>query len=171
MRLPNRILLVGFSLILAIATMACGKKDEPTNANVARGPDDAAIRSTVATKLNTDLPGHSITVDSKDGVVSLNGDVKAVQDKMKAEQSAKSVSGVKSVTNNLNVKLPPDEEMKAGVEAALNRAGVTGVTADVQDGVVTLKGELQRVKLQDAIKAATEANPKPKQVKHELKLK
>lgn len=171
MKLTRRISLVGISLFLAIATIACGKKDEPTNANTAKGPDDAAIKSNVATKLNTDLPGHAISIDSKGGIVTLNGDVKAVQDKMKAEQSAKSVTGVTSVTNNLNIKLPPDEEMKQGVEASLNRQGITGITADVKDGVVTLKGDLQRVKLQDAIKAATEANPKPKQVKHELNLK
>jgi osmotically-inducible protein OsmY len=44
--------------------------------------------------------------------------------------------------------------------ANLTKYGVTGVTAEVNNGEVTLKGDVQRAKLQDAMKAANEANPK-----------
>jgi osmotically-inducible protein OsmY len=37
---------------------------------------------------------------------------------------------------------------------------VKGVTANVSDGQVTLTGEIPRAKLQDAMKAANESNPK-----------
>lgn len=53
-----------------------------------------------------------------------------------------------------------DTALKNKVEANLTKYGVTGVTAEVSNGEVTLRGNIQRAKLQDAMKAANEANPK-----------
>jgi hypothetical protein len=107
-------------------------------------------------------------VSAKDGAVTLAGTVNTEAEKAKAEQVAKGVEGVKSVTNSLTVRPPvqasvpvgPDEQIKQTVMANLTKYGVTGVTAEVNNGEVTLKGEIQRAKLQDAMKAANEANPK-----------
>ena len=170
MKLSNRVLLVGFSLILALAMMACGKKE---NTNTApKGPDDAAIKLAVTTKLASDMPGNTILVDSKDGVVTLTGEVKAPEDKTKAEQSARSVAGVKSVTDNIRIAFnAADAEIKKSVEANLAKNGVTGITVEVKDNEVTLRGDLPRAKLQDAMKAANEAQPTPKKVNNQLNLK
>lgn len=167
MKLPRRISLVGISLMLAVATIACGKKDEPANVN--RGPDDAAITSNVRTKLASDIPGTTINVDTREGVVTLSGDVRSPADKTKAEQSARTVSGVKSVTNNIRFEPSEDDKLKQAVDANLTKYGVTGITAEVRDGVITLKGDIQRAKLQDAMKAANEAQPK--QVKNEMNIR
>ncbi len=53
-----------------------------------------------------------------------------------------------------------DTAIKNLVEANLTRYGVSGVTVEVKDNEVTLKGSIPRAKLQDAMKAANEASPK-----------
>jgi osmotically-inducible protein OsmY len=53
-----------------------------------------------------------------------------------------------------------DTALRNTVEANLTRAGVTGVTVEVANGEVTLKGSIPRARLQDAMKAANDAGPK-----------
>ena len=53
-----------------------------------------------------------------------------------------------------------DTAIKNKTEAALSKAGITGVTVEVKEGVVTLKGEVPKAKLQDALKAANESGAK-----------
>lgn len=53
-----------------------------------------------------------------------------------------------------------DTAIKNKVEANLTKYGVTGVTVEVKDGVVTLKGDVPAAKFQDAVKAANEADAK-----------
>ena len=53
-----------------------------------------------------------------------------------------------------------DTAIKNKTEAALTKAGVTGVTVEVKDGVVTLKGDVPKAKWQDAMKAANESGAK-----------
>jgi hyperosmotically inducible periplasmic protein len=66
---------------------------------------DAAITTAVKTKLfaNDETPGTAINVDTENGVVTLFGTVPSSEVKKKAEQEAKSVSGVKRVRNELKV--------------------------------------------------------------------
>jgi osmotically-inducible protein OsmY len=53
-----------------------------------------------------------------------------------------------------------DTAIKNKVEANLSKYGVTGVTVEVKDGVVTLKGDVPAAKFQDAVKAGNEAGAK-----------
>jgi osmotically-inducible protein OsmY len=53
-----------------------------------------------------------------------------------------------------------DTAIKNKTEAALTKAGVSGVTVEVKDGVVTLKGDVPKAKWQDAMKAANESGAK-----------
>ena len=153
---------IGIIGILAIVGMLACKK----------GPDDATITANVKSKLAADasLATAAINVDTKAGAVTLGGTVNADADKGKAETIAKGVEGVKSVTNSLTVKpsainaapppVSPDATLKNTVMANLTKYGVSGVTADVANGEVTLKGDIPRAKLQDAMKAANEAHAK-----------
>jgi osmotically-inducible protein OsmY len=50
-----------------------------------------------------------------------------------------------------------DVTIKNKVEANLSKYGVTGVTVEVKEGVVTLKGDVPAAKFQDAVKAGNEA--------------
>ena len=58
------------------------------------------------------------------------------------------------------VSTSEDTAIKNKTEAALAKAGVSGVTVEVKDGVVTLKGDVPKAKWQDAMKAANESGAK-----------
>ena len=62
------------------------------------------------------------------------------------------------------VSASEDNALKNTVEANLTKAGITGVTVEVKDGVVTLKGSVPTAKFMDAVKAATDAKPKKVEV-------
>jgi osmotically-inducible protein OsmY len=53
-----------------------------------------------------------------------------------------------------------DTAIKNKTEAALSKAGVSGVTVEVKGGEVTLKGDLAKAKWPDAMKAANESGAK-----------
>jgi osmotically-inducible protein OsmY len=159
--------------IVAAAGAACKK-----------GPDDAAITATVKSKLaaDTTTPAIGVNVTTKDGVVTLTGTVDNDAAKAKAESIAKGTEGVKSVTNNLTVKpavatTPPampsanDTAIMNAISANLTKAGITGVTVDVADGVATLKGSVAKADMTKAVQAANEANPKPTRVMNQLTAK
>lgn len=65
--------------------------------------------------------------------------------------------------------VPPDTTLKNTVQANLTKYNVTGVTVEVSNGEVTLKGDIARAKLPDALKAANEASPR--KVNNQLNIK
>jgi hyperosmotically inducible periplasmic protein len=170
MHLIKRAMYAALFVCLSVGMLACNK-----------GPDDATTTATVKTKLaaDTTVPATAINVDTKEGVVTLTGTVDTEAQKTKAEQIAKGVEGVKSVTTNIPVTPPPpppppiavspDTELKNTVMANLTKEGVTTVTVDVANGEVTLKGDIPRAKLQAAMKAANEA--KPRKVNNQMNIK
>lgn len=160
----KRIVISVTGLLLAVFMLACSK-----------GPDDATITSNVKAKIAADSPAlaNAVTVTTIEGVVTLTGAVDSDAIKAKVEAAAKSVEGVKSITNTLIVKPPitvsADPALKTAVTANLAKHKVSGVTVEVADGEVTLKGTIERAKLQDAMKAANEA--KPKKVNNQMTIK
>ena len=58
------------------------------------------------------------------------------------------------------VSASEDTAVKNKTEAALSKAGVSGVTVEVKEGVVTLKVDVPRAKWQDAMQAANESGVK-----------
>lgn len=161
----GRKILVGLAcLLLAALAVACSK-----------GPDDATITSGVKTKIAADSPAlaNAVTVTTVEGAVTLTGAVDSDAIKAKVEQDAKSVEGVKSVVNNLTVKPPitfsEDATIKNAVMANLAKNQITGITVEVTNGEVTLKGTIERAKLQNAMTAANDA--KPKKVNNQMTIK
>jgi len=158
-------LLIATTVVCLAALLAACKK----------GPDDATLTANVKSQIASQSPALAsmVNVETKDGVVTLNGTVDNDAAKGQAEQAAKSVANVKSVVNNLSVKPPivvsEDPKIKSAVDANLAKYDVKGITANVADGQVTLTGEIPRAKLQDAMKAANEA--KPKKVVNQLTIK
>jgi hypothetical protein len=75
-----------------------------------RQTDDAGIKTRIKAKLAKDVGASTITaveVNVTNGVVTLAGPVSSAQDKQKIEAAARSVEGVVSVTNNLQVTAAP----------------------------------------------------------------
>lgn len=85
------------------AETAAAAKDAAKDAGGVIG--DAAITSAVKTKFlgDTNVPGLKIDVDTKDGVVTLTGNVPTSSEKERALQLARDTTGVKRVIDQLKI--------------------------------------------------------------------
>lgn len=114
-------------------------------------------------KWNPLLTASEIGVSVNSGIVTLSGQVDAYYKKLEAEQEAKKIAGVKAIAEDIHVGVSPrhkrtDAEIAAAVLNALKWD--TSIPEDhirvkVEDGVVTLEGEVEWVfQLQSAARAA-----------------
>ena len=145
---------VKFLTVLSLAILlltACGKSD-------------ADVQKAVAAKLAADnISG--VTVAVKDGVATLTGEVADITVKSKAEASAKTVEGVKSVDASgvrpkplpTPVPAPADPMLKGKVEENLKKAGCTGATVETSGGTLTLSGTVPDAKFAECVKVASES--------------
>ncbi|HEY7166038.1 MAG TPA: BON domain-containing protein [Candidatus Binatia bacterium] len=76
-----------------------------TGKSTGQNVDDAALTTRVKSVLVADKASNltRVDVDTNNGVVSLNGVVDSPQQKARAEQLVREVSGVRGVNNNLQV--------------------------------------------------------------------
>ncbi|MGD9562990.1 MAG: BON domain-containing protein [Pyrinomonadaceae bacterium] len=132
------------TIAIAIVAAACGKSD-------------ADLQKAVQDKLTADKV-TGVTVAVKDGVATLTGEVADVTVRSKAEASAKSVEGIKSVTNSLTTKpLPvatpaaPDPALTGKITEDLKKAGCTGASVAVSSGKVTVTGEVPAAKYAECV--------------------
>jgi len=102
MRMKNKSLLSSFLLAIMLMLPAVVQAaDKPVS--------DDLIYNLVRQKLAGDsvVKGGALTVEVKDGAVTISGSVQSDKQKDKAERIAHKVKGVKSVTNQIKVvKLP-----------------------------------------------------------------
>lgn len=138
---------------------------------------DAEIKASIDEKIakNEGMKGLAATVNN--GVVTLSGECPTEECRKDCADAVKGISGVKSVDNNIkvaNVSTEPaavevsgDETLKSSVNDVVKK--YNGVEAEVKDGVVTLRGEIKRDKLQDLIVSLNEL--KPRKVENELVIK
>ncbi len=136
-------------MAVLVCIASCSPKDEDLT---------KAIQSGIST-LSSD-----ISVVTKDGIATLTGEVENAEIIQQAVALATGTKGIKSVVSNLTVKAPEmvfsaDDILKEKVMEGFSKYGVTGISATVVDGEVTLTGDITRAKLMDAMKAANEALP------------
>ncbi|MEO6407114.1 MAG: BON domain-containing protein [Ferruginibacter sp.] len=141
-------------------------------------PKDADIKASVEEKLKTnmEMPTPAM-VNVNDGVVTLSGECKDEACKAKCAELANSAKGVKSVVNNLVIAQAPvvtapvvvttDDALTTGVKDAVK--DFPTVTAVVNDGIVTLTGEIKRDRLQNLIQSLNTL--KPKKIENQLTIK
>ncbi|HEY3173242.1 MAG TPA: BON domain-containing protein [Thermoanaerobaculia bacterium] len=102
----GRIPAAALALLLGVVlVLAC----RPSQ-TVQRQTDDAGMKTKIKAKLAKDVGAATITsveVNVTNGVVTLAGPVSSGEEKLKIERVARSVDGVVSVTNNLQVTAPP----------------------------------------------------------------
>ena len=141
--------LIVLSLVVALMA-ACGKSD-------------ADVQKAVADKLAADNI-QGVTVAVNDGVATLSGEVADITVKNRAAASAKSVEGVKSVTDNTTTRplptpqaAPADPMLQGKVDENLKKAGCTGATATVSGGTVTLTGTVPAAKFAECVKVVNES--------------
>lgn len=92
------------AVALAAATTGCSvmRNQETTGAYV----DDSVVTTRVKTKFAEDsvVSAMAINVETLKGVVQLSGFAKSAEERNKAEQLARSVSGVVEVRNDIIVR-------------------------------------------------------------------
>jgi len=123
---------------------------------------DAELRQDVEAELAWDpeVSSPHISVTARDGVVTLEGTVPSLTQKLAAERAAQRVSGVRALAMELEVRLPDegrraDEEIAAAARRALDWTSFVPrdqVQVTVDHGRVTLNGEVE----QDYQRAAAE---------------
>ncbi len=135
------------------------------------GPKDADIKAAVDKTIQVDNGMAGITSSVTNGVVTLSGECDSEASKAKCTDLAKSVKGVKSVINNCTVQMPvqvsPDDRLRQNLTDATKDH--PGVTASVNDGVVTLTGNISRANLAKLMKSVNDLQPK--KVQNQLTIK
>ena len=157
-------------VLMAVAIIA-------TTSFVSCSPKDADIKTAIEEKINTTPGMMGATVDVKDGIATISGELKDPESKAMAEKEIAGVKGVKSVVNNCTVAPPPpppapvviaaDDPLTMAVTDAIK--DYPGVKADVKDGVITLTGDITK----DALKKLMPMlqSLKPKKVENKLTVK
>ena len=115
--------------------------------------DDLVLKKNVELELSWDpsINAAEIGVTVKDGIVTLTGRVESYWEKVRAENAAVRVSGVKAVANELEIRLPTssertDEDIARAAVNALNWS--VSVPSDrikvkVSKGWITLEGSVE----------------------------
>ncbi len=137
------------------------------------------IREAVKAELASDplIDAASITVMSLDGNVALNGTVHTYPQYLEAAEAAWRAPGVTSVSNHLEVVLPPDDYRDdAMLTTAANNALAAsatvpeGVEASADNGDLTLTGMVKYRRHQAAAEAAVGGLTGVRHVKDEIEL-
>ena len=109
---------------------------------------DEDVRTAVQSAFQANPETAGLMVDVKDGVTTVSGEVKDEAAKSKATELATAVKGVKSVQNNVTIAAPPapvqitpDDPLTSAVKDATK--DYPTVTATVNDGVISVSGELK----------------------------
>lgn len=128
------------------------------------------------------VPGSSVSVETKNGVVSLRGKVGTAEEKAAAEEVTKTIDGVSSVKNQLQV-VPgsvrkavdaKDDDLKKNVKGRISKdARLKGSDIEVRadNGVVTLTGDAKDVGARARASEIARGVPGVKSVKNEIKEK
>jgi osmotically-inducible protein OsmY len=164
-------ILIGTALAVTLACSNNTKAPDVTD-NVRHGLDSAGLSDV------------HVTQDRDKNVVTLTGSVPTDDDKGRAESIAKSQAGSAVVANEIGVRPQNDEgtakkvdsELDSGidknleamlVEHKMNRA----VRYDVNNGVVTLKGNVTSQGQRSNVEKLAQEVPNVKQVVNELEVK
>jgi hyperosmotically inducible protein len=105
-----------------------------------------------------------VSADVKDGVITLNGTVTSEEEKAALENAVKSTEGkaIKSVVNNITVQQIEINTDTADLSAKVAEAtkDFPSVQASVNDGVITVTGELEQARIVVLKQALDALNPK-----------
>lgn len=160
---PQKLLLLTSFAFLLFTLNSCGVKDSDIKAAIAE-------QSKTVTDLST------LNFDVQKGVVTITGECKDEASKAIVGNTVKAIKGVTSVVNNTTITPPPapapveiaaDDPLSAGVTDAIK--DYPGVQATVQDGVITLTGEIKKADLSKLMMSLNSL--KPKKISNQLTIK
>jgi osmotically-inducible protein OsmY len=134
-----------YSLAFAVAAVAVLATSMPLRASETDDRIESSFKKSYVYK--TYLKDENIKISSKDGAVTLSGDVYNETHKPMAQDVAEALPGVKGVDNRIEVKGPTENSdtwVSVKVKTALvfhRNVNAQKTEVYVKDGVVTLKGE------------------------------
>jgi osmotically-inducible protein OsmY len=137
-----------YSMVSAMAAVAIMASTVPLHANEADDNIESSFKKSFVYK--TYLDKEHIKISSKNGVVTLSGDVSNESYKPIAQDTAEAIPGVKSVDNRIEVSNNhPAKSSDAWIKMQLQTAlvlhrNVNSSKTDIYvgEGVVTLRGEV-----------------------------
>lgn len=125
---------------------------------------DADIKRSVEEALITVPSQGGLVVAVQEGVATITGEVNDLAAKTSIEPTLKNIKGLKSVVNNTTVYvantpvITPDDPLTKAVQDAVKDNA--GVTATVNDGVVTLTGTIKKADLPKLMQKVNATRPK-----------
>ena len=177
MRTKSIALLTALLMILALAVMVgCSQ-------NRANQP---SVKENVEHQLDSaNLKDVNVDEDRDKGVLTLKGEVKSEADKAQAEDIAKAAAGNMVVANEISVRPEgmegdarkienkTDDGIKSNLEAAFtaNKFDNQHINIDVNNGVVTLKGDVDTAAQRAQAEKIAAKIPNVTQVVNELEVK
>ena len=139
-------------------------------------PKDSDFKAKIEKALQASPETAGVTVEVKDGVATLNGEVKDHDAREKAGAAA-NMNGIKNVENHVTivpavvetapVEVNSDTTLVQGVKDATK--DFPTVNASVNDGVVTLTGSIKRSDLKTLMMSLNTL--KPKKIENQLTIK
>jgi hyperosmotically inducible protein len=128
--------------ILGLTVIVLTACESMTGKTAGQSLDDATVTASVQAKLTKDkLSNFSrINVDTDRNVVSLNGVVQTVEDKSRAEDLARQVTGVSDVNNNLQIQSLADA-MTSESEPSQRVEGIKGEVSRIEGDTYFVRGE------------------------------
>ncbi len=162
------------AILATVLTVGCS--------NQSKAPD---VTSDVRHALDqAGLTDVRVSQDRNKGVVTLSGNVQSDDDKARAESVAKSASGNQVIADEIGVRPKGDEgtakkvesDLDSGIDKNLDAMLVehnlkSDVRYDVNNGVVTLKGDVPSQTQRDSVQNLAKQVPNVKQVVNELEVK
>jgi len=145
-RFRARSAIAAAAVSVALALTACGPKD-----------------ADIQTAVNTAISGVSgVTVAVTKGVATIKGEFANEEVRNSTNALIKAGKGVKAIADSSTITPPvvisPDDALRTAVTAALT--AYSTLSATIQDGVVTLSGEVTRADLPKVMQALSALNPK-----------
>jgi len=139
-----RTAIIGILGVSLTFLMAC---EATTGKTTVQSIDDATVTASVQGKLTADkLSNFSrINVDTERSVVTLNGVVRSVEEKSRAEDLARRTAGVRTVLNNLQIQSLADNVNASTETEAGDKQMNAEVEGEPSQRVQAIKGEVLRV--------------------------
>ncbi|MFW5871737.1 MAG: BON domain-containing protein, partial [bacterium] len=159
-------------LILLCFTFACTTRGERE-----KQPPSISIKNAVETTFALDggIPEYKIDISENNGILTLSGTVSTIMAKERAEEISQSTKGVTSIINN--IKINPPSVKDSIIKRDLNRLLINDPAADsfdikvkVNNGKVTLKGEVNSKAERDIIATLSKGIRGVKEVTNDLKI-
>jgi osmotically-inducible protein OsmY len=139
--------------------------------------DDETIAKTLVDqfKWNIQVPDQLVKVQVEDGWVELSGEVEWEYQRAAAESTARGLTGVVGVSNNISLKQKKirSEDIKKKIEEALKREAekeASEIRVEVKDGKVTLTGDVRSSSEMQDVKWAAWSAPGVVDIENKMRI-